>query len=105
MLLLSPLRKLRKLAYPHRMTRAISQDEFIATVPEVLSAVGEGSFVIEDEDGEMVAALVSPEEYEVVRRARAEDAIAAMRALGEQIRALATPEEIDELERALDRKA
>ena len=87
------------------MTRAISQDEFIATVPEVLSAVGEDSFVIEDEDGEMVAALVSPEEYEVVRRARAEDAIAAMRALGEQIRAIATPEEIDELERALDRKA
>ena len=87
------------------MTRAISQDEFIATVPEILSAVGEGSFVIEDGAGEMVAALVSPEEYEVVRRARAEDAIAAMRALGAQIRAIATPEEIDELERALDRKA
>ena len=87
------------------MTRAISQDQFIATVPEILSAVGEDSFVIEDGAGGVVAALVSPEEYEVVRRARAEDAIAAMREMGERIQAIAIPEEIDELERALDRKA
>jgi hypothetical protein len=52
-----------------------------------------------------VAAIVSPEEFEFIRRKKAEDAIAAMRALGEQLQRVATPEEIDELERALDRKA
>jgi hypothetical protein len=87
------------------MTRAIQRDDLLGSLPRVLEAVGDDCFVVEDRNGVTVAAIVSPEEFEFIRRKKAEDAIAAMRALGEQLQRVATPEEIDELERALDRKA
>jgi hypothetical protein len=87
------------------MTRAISQDEFIASVPEVLSSVSEGPFIIR-RGNTFIAALVSEQEFEMIRRAKGERAIAAMNRMSDAIEASgASEEELRELETALDRKA
>ena len=91
--------------YPEAMTRAISQDELTATLPSVLAAVRTDRFVIQDEKGLAIAAVISPEDYERLHSAAVEDAISAMREFGEHLQSVASPEEIAELERELDRKA
>lgn len=87
------------------MTRAISQDEFVATVTQTLASLGEDSLLIERE-GAVVAALVPPSDWERLRQMRGQRAIAAMNRLSDAIEASgATEEELRELEKALDRKA
>ena len=86
------------------MTRTVSQEEFANSAPDLLQAVGQQTVLIE-QDGRTVAALVSIEQYESTREARAERAIRAMNRLGDYLHSVATPEELKELERALDRKA
>jgi predicted thioredoxin/glutaredoxin len=85
------------------MTRTLSVDEFVQSTPDVLKelAASGGSFVLEDGE-QVVAALVSPEDYETVRKAKAECFIDAMDAFGKHMASVATPEEIDELIRDLD---
>lgn len=83
------------------MTRVISKVELQTTLTSVLESISDTCFVVEDERGATVAAIVSPKEYEFIRRKQTEDAIAAMRELGEQPQRIATPAEIDELEREL----
>jgi PHD/YefM family antitoxin component YafN of YafNO toxin-antitoxin module len=90
--------------YPRGMTRAITEEEFATSKADLLSSVGEQTFLIE-KDGRPIAALISISEYESTREARVERAIQAMDALGEYMQSVATPEELDELEKALDRKA
>ena len=86
------------------MTRAISENEFVAAAPKILGNVTVDSILIQ-RDGRTIAALISAEEFEIVRRARAKRAIEALEAMGRHIQSVATPAEIDELEKALDRKA
>jgi PHD/YefM family antitoxin component YafN of YafNO toxin-antitoxin module len=86
------------------MARAISQEEFVDSASDLLQAVGKQPLFIQKE-GETVAVLVSPAEYETIREARAERAIRAMMALREHMQTVATSEELEELERELDRKA
>ena len=90
--------------YPHEMARAISQEEFVNSASDLLQVVGKQTVFIQKE-GNTVAVIVSPAEYESTREARAERAIRAMDRLGEYMQTVATPEELDELEKALDRKA
>jgi hypothetical protein len=66
------------------MTRAISQDEFIASVPDVLSSVSEGPFIIR-RGNTFIAALVSEQEFDMIRRAKGERAIAAMNRMSDAI--------------------
>ena len=74
------------------MTRTVSQEEFANSAPALLQAVGQQTILIE-RGGKTVAALVSAEQYESTREARAREPSEA------------TPEELQDLERALDRKA
>jgi PHD/YefM family antitoxin component YafN of YafNO toxin-antitoxin module len=86
------------------MARAISQEEFVNSAADLVKVVGQQTVFIQKE-GETVAVIVSPAEYESIRGVRAERAIQAMMALREHMQAVATPEELEELETALDRKA
>jgi hypothetical protein len=86
------------------MTRAISEDEFVTTTPDLLSNLDSESVVIQ-RDGTVIGALISAEEYELVRRARAARAIDALEQFGRHMQSVATPEELDELVRELDRKS
>jgi hypothetical protein len=87
------------------MTRAITKEEFLASAPQTLAALGDDTFVIE-QDGNFVAALVSQKDFEAIRRIRGQRAIAALNRLRDAIAASgATHEELLELEKALDRKA
>ncbi|MDQ2925909.1 MAG: hypothetical protein M3R43_10185 [Acidobacteriota bacterium] len=87
------------------MTRAMTKEEFLAAAPDVLSAVVEDTFVIRQGE-KFVAAIVSEREYDMIRRARGERAIAALNRLGSAIESSGASEsELRELEKALDRKA
>ena len=86
------------------MTRAISQDEFINSALDLLQVIGQQTLLIQ-KDGETVAVLLSPQEYESTHEARTERAIQALHAFRGHMQSVATPEELDELEKALDRKA
>lgn len=85
------------------MARAISQEEFVDSASDLLQVVGKQTLFIQKE-GQTVAVLVSPAEYESIREARAQRAIQAMMNLREHMQAVATPEELEELERDLERK-
>ncbi|MEO7029029.1 MAG: hypothetical protein ABI147_06465 [Acidobacteriaceae bacterium] len=86
------------------MARSISQEEFIDSASDLLQVVGTQTLFIQ-KDGETVAAIISPAEYESTHEARGERAIRALNAFGEYMESVATPEELEELEKALDRKA
>lgn len=87
------------------MTRALTPEEFLDSFQERIENIGEDSYVIE-RDGRPLAIVVSPEEYEFVRRAKAAKAISIMDAFASAVRASgASVEELHELEQALDRKA
>ena len=85
------------------MTRAITEEEFVGSGPELLESVGKQTLLIQ-KDGKPFAALISMSEYESTREARAEKAIAAMEAFQRHMQQLGTPEELENLEKALDRK-
>lgn len=86
------------------MTRLITEEEFELSKSEFVRSVGQQTVLIQRE-GETVAVLTSPEQYETTREAKAERAIKAMWELREHMQSVATPEELLELEKALDRKA
>ncbi len=87
------------------MTRAMTKEEFLAAVPEILTSVGEDLLVIE-QDHQFVAALVGPNEFRELTEARGRRAIAALNRLSDAIEVSgATEDELRELEAALDRKA
>jgi PHD/YefM family antitoxin component YafN of YafNO toxin-antitoxin module len=86
------------------MTRAVTEEEFELSKSDFVKSAGQQTVLIK-RDGETVAVLTSPEQYETTREAKAERAIKAMWALREEMHSIATPEELLELEKALDRKA
>jgi hypothetical protein len=87
------------------MMRAITREEFLATAPETLAAVGDNAFIIREGE-KFVAAIVGEKDFEAIRGARGRRAIAAMNRLSDAIEASgATEEELADLEKALDRKA
>lgn len=84
------------------MTVAISPEQLGARGQEFLADPGTDLLVIESE-GRVLGALVSPEDYEQIRRIRAQRVLDAMDALGRHMASVATPSELDELVRELDR--
>jgi PHD/YefM family antitoxin component YafN of YafNO toxin-antitoxin module len=86
------------------MSRAISQEELIPDGSELAKVLGQETVLVQ-KDGETVAVIVSPSEYESTREARAKRAIEAMMAFRQHMHSVATPAELEELERELDRKA
>jgi len=85
------------------MARTISQEEFVNSASDLLQVVGKQTVFIQEE-GNTVAVIVSPAEYESTREARAERAIEAMMAFRNHMQSVATPAVLEELERELDRK-
>jgi PHD/YefM family antitoxin component YafN of YafNO toxin-antitoxin module len=90
--------------YSEPMTRAITEEEFVSSKSDLLKSVGRQTLLIQ-KDGETVAVLVSPQEYEAARKAKAERAIQAMDAFGQHMRSVTTPEELDALEKELHARA
>jgi PHD/YefM family antitoxin component YafN of YafNO toxin-antitoxin module len=83
------------------MTRRITLDEFRQRSQAFFAGATQDLVVIE-QDGEVLGALVSPEDYESLRRVRAQRAMDAMNALGKHMASAASPEELEDLVRELD---
>ena len=87
------------------MTRAISKEEFLAAVPDILTSMGDDLVVIE-QDHQFVAALVGQKEFDQLREARGRRAAAALNRISDALEASgASEQELRELQAALDRKA
>ena len=86
------------------MSRVVSHSELIGNAPDLARVVGRETVLVQ-KDGETVAFIVSPSEYESTREAKAMRAIDAMMAFRNHMQSVATPAELEELERELDRKA
>ena len=86
------------------MLRVVLQKELIGNDSELAQVLGRETVLVQ-KDGETVAVIVSPLEYESTREARAERAIEAMMAFRSHMQSVATPAELEELERELDLKA
>lgn len=84
--------------------QTVSQAEAMQNLPELLREAKSNAVVIRDGD-EAIGALVSMDDYEVVRKAKVEAALNAMQDLGALLRREAVREGIslDELESMLDR--
>jgi len=84
------------------MSRVVLQEELIGNDPELV--LGRETVLVQ-RDGETVAVIVSPSEYESTREAKAQRAIEAMMAFRNHMQSVATPAELEELERELHLKA
>ena len=85
------------------MTQLLSREKFVEATPETLEQLlASGNTCVVEDGRRIVGAFVSPEDYEIVRQAKAQRLIAAMEALQNQMASVATPEELDELIRELD---
>jgi len=82
------------------MTRTVSVEEFEQSKDELVKAAARQTVLIQ-RDGETVAVLTSPEQYETTREAKAQKAIDAMWAFRNHMQSVATPEELRELEKEL----
>ncbi len=83
--------------------RAVSESDAMQTLPSLLKEAKTQAVEIRDGD-EVLGAIVSKEDYELIRRAKAEDFLRASTEFGEQLRARAGEEGIttDDLARILD---
>ena len=87
------------------MTRAITEEEFLANPAAKLAEIGNDTFIVE-RDGKFVAALVSEAEFHELREKRGRKAVAALHQLNDLVEASGARErELKELEKVLDRKA
>jgi PHD/YefM family antitoxin component YafN of YafNO toxin-antitoxin module len=86
--------------------RVVSESDAMQSLPSLLKEVKIHSVEIRDGE-EMLGAIVSKEDYEIVRKAKVARLLAAMDRLGEAMREEAAQKGIslDDLERMLDRKA
>jgi len=84
--------------------QTVSQTEAMQKLPELLREAKSSAVVIRDGD-KPLGAIVSMDDYEVVRKAKIEDALNAMSDLGAMLRREASREGIslDDLEKMLDR--
>jgi PHD/YefM family antitoxin component YafN of YafNO toxin-antitoxin module len=85
---------------------AVAEEEAQRSVADCIAATAKGPVLLEQDD-RPVAALISMEDFEIVRKANVTRALAAMEALGTSLRGAAAAEGIslDELEKMLDRHA
>jgi hypothetical protein len=85
---------------------AVVQPGLIATLSPLLEEAKKRAVEIRDGD-EVLGAIVSKEDYEIVRRAKIDRLMQAMDRLGEGLRqgAAQAGVSLDELEKMLDRKA
>ena len=88
------------------LMQTVTTDEAMQKLPDLLREVKSRAVVIRDGD-EAVGAIVSMDDYQVVRKAQVEQALKAMKDLGEVIRREAERDGIslDELEKMLDTHA
>jgi len=86
------------------MTRAVTVEEFECSKDDLVRVAGKQTVLIQ-RDGETVAVLTSPQQYETTREAKAERVIKAMKEFGEHMQRVATTEELDALERELHQLA
>jgi hypothetical protein len=86
--------------------REVSEPGLIATLHPLLEEAKTHALVIRDGDTEL-GAIVSMEDYEIVRKAKVERFLRISAEFGEHLRARALEEgmTVDELEKMLDRKA
>ncbi|HEV2619077.1 MAG TPA: hypothetical protein VGU23_03975 [Acidobacteriaceae bacterium] len=84
----------------------MSEPGLVATLAPILKEAQRHAVVIRDGDTDL-GAVVSMEDYEIVRRAKAERFLRASDELGAQMRARAAAEglTVDDLMKLLDRKA
>ncbi len=84
--------------------QTVSQTEAMQKLPELLRDAKSNAVVISDGD-EPLGAIVSMDDYEVVRRAKIDNSLTAMNDLGAILRREAAREGIslDDLEKMLDR--
>jgi PHD/YefM family antitoxin component YafN of YafNO toxin-antitoxin module len=86
--------------------RVVSESDAMQSLPSLLKEVKTHAVVISDGKEEL-AALVSMEDYELVRKAKVERLFRAMDEFGEQVRVRAAAEGLtpDDVMKILDRKA
>jgi hypothetical protein len=86
--------------------QTVTRDEAVLRLPDLLREAKTGAVVISDGTEEL-GAIVSMDDYEVVRRAKVNQALDAMVRLGDMLREEAGQEgiSVDELETMLDRHA
>jgi PHD/YefM family antitoxin component YafN of YafNO toxin-antitoxin module len=85
--------------------RSISQSEAVATLPALIDELKHQSVVIE-RDGAEVAVIVTPEEYELIRREKIQRLFESMDAVAESVaKNVRDAADTLELQRTLDRKA
>jgi hypothetical protein len=84
----------------------VSEPGLVATLAPILREAQRHAIVIRDGDTDL-GAIVSMEDYEIVRRAKVEKFLRASDELGEQIRTRAAEDGLtpDDLMKLLDRKA
>ncbi len=85
------------------MRPILSIDDLSENGARAVDGLTSGSPVYVERESEVVGVLVSPDDYEVLRRARASQLIEAMSALRQEIFSRTTPEEREELMREIDR--
>ena len=86
--------------------RVVSESDVMEELPSLLEEIKTHAVVISDGEEEL-GALVSMEDYEIVRKAKVDRLFHAMDEFGEQIRVRAAADGLtpDELMEILDRKA
>ena len=84
----------------------VTEADVVARLPSLLAEAKRRAVVISDGDNEL-GAIVSMEDFEIVRRAKAEEFLKAMREFGDDIRTRAAKDGLsaDDLMKILDRKA
>jgi len=85
-------------AYSQGMTRTVSIEEFERSKDDFVKTADRQTVLIQ-RDGETVAVLTSPEQYETTREAKAQKAVEAMWAFRNHMQSVASPEELRELEK------
>lgn len=79
----------------------MSLEEFERSTGDLVKQVTQQTVLIQ-RNGETVAVLTSPQEYETTREARAQRALDSLHAFQAHMASSATPEELEELVKELD---
>ncbi len=84
----------------------VTEADVIAKLPSLLEEAKRRAVIISDGDSDL-GALVSMEDFAIIRKAKAEKFLRAMREFGDDIRARAAEDRLspDDLMKILDRKA
>lgn len=85
--------------------RTVSENDAVITLPSIIDELGSESVAIE-RDGKDVAVLISPVEYESIRRMKIKRLMESMNQIATSVQNnIKNEAELEELMRSLDRKA